>query len=78
MAVMMRRRKKRVMVVMRVMMRRRTVRVRRLLRKRKSPVIRGWNTTQGQLYPPSKYQVHPLIRAGGKRITSKPSTMPLN
>ena len=43
---MMRRRNKGVMVVMRVM-RRRAVRVRRVLRKRKSLVMRGWNTTQG-------------------------------
>ena len=49
---MMRRRNKGVMVVMRLMMRRR---VRRVLRKRKSLRMRGWNTTQGQLYPPSTY-----------------------
>ena len=52
---MMRRRNKGVMVVMRLMRRRRATRVRRVLRKRKSLRMRGWNTTQGQLYPPSTY-----------------------
>ena len=44
---MMRRRNKGVMVVMRLMRRRRATRVRRVLRKRKSLRMRGWNTTQG-------------------------------
>jgi hypothetical protein len=54
--------------------------VRRMLRKRKrrSPVMRGWNTTRGHWYPPSTPQVHPLIESNGAKTTSGTSTMPVN
>ena len=75
---MMRRGNKGVMVMMEAMMRRRAMKVRRVPRKRKSLVMRGWSTIQGQLYPPLVPQVRPLIRSSGVKITSKTSTMPVN
>jgi len=59
--------------------RRRAMRMRRVLRKRRRTlVMRGWNITQGQLYPASTPQVRPLIRGSGAKITLKISMMPMN
>jgi len=66
-----------VMVMMEATRRRRAMKVKRALRRRKSPMMRGWNTMLGQFYPPSVPQVRPLIGSSGVKITSRISMVPV-
>ena len=64
-------------IVMVEAMARRAMKVKRVPRRRKSPVMRDWNTILGQSYPPSAPQVHPLVENSGVETTSRISTMPI-